>query len=156
MNDVIGVRPASLGDHAAVARLYVQLKNHHRELQPGNPRYSVDDAHWSEVARAALGDPEVFVYVAEVDRRVEGFMEIAYAQKPWGISCEIKTMVVDKRRRGMGIGGRLLEEAELIAHERGARGLRVDVLIPNYEGREFYERAGFEAFAVRYGKPVRD
>jgi ribosomal protein S18 acetylase RimI-like enzyme len=152
----IRIRAANAGDHKDIARLYMELKDHHRKLQPRNPRYDVNNERWSEVARAALENPDVFLYVAEAAREVAGFMKITYAQKPWGISCEIETMVVDKRRRGRGIGGRLLEHAETVARERGAKGLRVDVLIPNYEGREFYERAGFEAIAVRYGKPVRD
>lgn len=116
----------------------------------------VSDAEWSDVARRALEDPDVQVYVAEEGDHIRGFMKIIYAPKPWGTSCEIETMVVDARHRGRGIGGRLLREAERLARERGAKGLRVDVLIPNYDGREFYERFGYEAFAVRYGKPVGD
>lgn len=154
MNEHVRVRPATVADKQDVARLYIQLKEHHRELQPTNPRYGVDDHHWAQVADDALRNPDVFVYVAEVGAQVAGFMKITYVQKPWGISCEIETMVVDKPRRGRGVGARLLDAAESAAREHGAKGLRVDVLIPNYEGREFYERAGFDAFAVRYGKPV--
>src|SRR5687767_1653909 len=96
--DVV-VRPATSDDHAAVARLYIQLKNHHRRLQPGNPRYEVDDEKWAAVARRAIEDPNIFVFVAQVGGRVAGFMKITYEVKPWGISCEVETMVVEERER---------------------------------------------------------
>ena len=150
------IRPGTLDDHLDIARLYVQLKDHHRRLQPGNPRYHVTDGEWSEVALAALSDPDVYTYVAQLGAEIAGFMKITYEQKPWGVSCELDTMVVDKHHRGKGVGGQMLQEAEALAREHGAKGMRVDVLIPNYEGREFYERHGFEIFAVRYGKPVHD
>jgi GNAT superfamily N-acetyltransferase len=156
VTDQVRVRPASPSDHEAVAQLYVQLKRHQQELQPSNPRYTIADDRWAEVARAALEDPDVFVHVAEIGGRVVGFMKITYAEKPWGVACELETMVVDEKERGRGVGTRMLEKAEAIAHESGAKGMRIDVLIPNYGGREFYERAGYEAFAVRYGKPLRD
>jgi GNAT superfamily N-acetyltransferase len=156
VTDRVRVRPASLSDHEAVARLYVQLKRHHQELQSFSPRYSLDDERWDEVAGAALEDPDVFMHVAEIGGRVVGFMKITYAEKPWGVSCELETMVVDEKERGRGVGTRMLEKAEILAREHGAKGIRINVLIPNYGGRGFYERAGYEAFAVRYGKPLRD
>jgi ribosomal protein S18 acetylase RimI-like enzyme len=156
MTHQLQVRPATVDDHQAVSRLYVQLKEHHRRLQPGNPRYGVTNDEWSEVALTALIDPDVYMYVAQLGAEIAGFMKITYAQKPWGVSCELETMVVDKHQRGKGVGGHMLQEAETLARKRGAKGMRVDVLIPNYEGREFYERHGYEAFAVRYGKPVHD
>jgi GNAT superfamily N-acetyltransferase len=156
VNEQVQIRQGSLDDQHDVARLYVQLKEHHRELQPANPRYTVDEERWADIARTALEDPEVFVYVAEIGDRVVGFMKITYAQKPWGVSCELETMVVDGPERGRGIGARLLEKAESDARDRGAKGMRVDVLIPNYEGRSFYEQAGYEMFAVRYGKRIGD
>ena len=156
MPDQIFVREAAERDHADITGLFVQLKEHHRKLQPANPRYDVQTDLWAEIARAALEDPEMHVYIAEVGGLVAGFMKIHFETKPWGLSCELDTMVVDENQRGRGVGKRLLEEAEEIARSNGAAGIRVDVLIPNYEGREFYERGGYEAFAVRYGEPVRD
>jgi GNAT superfamily N-acetyltransferase len=156
MTEQILVRRAADRDHANITRLFVQLKDHHRELQPTNPRYDVETDLWGEIAQTALQDPELHVFVAEIDGLVVGFMKIHFEVKPWGLSCELDTMVVDEQRRGRGVGKRLLEELEDFARNNGAAGIRVDVLIPNYEGREFYERGGYEAFAVRYGKPVRD
>ncbi|HZA20232.1 MAG TPA: GNAT family N-acetyltransferase, partial [Actinomycetota bacterium] len=85
-----------------------------------------------------------------------GFTKLAFVEKPWGLSCEIDTMIVEAAHRSEGIGAEMLRAAEVEAYRRGAKGVRVDVLLENYDGREFYQRAGFEPFSVRYGKPVRE
>jgi len=148
------VRAATLDDTKDVARLFVSLQRHHVRLQPANPRYHVAGTKWSELARAAIEDPKADVFVVEDGAATIGMMKLSYVDKPWGVSCEIDTMVVDSRHRNRGIGAVMLEVAERHAHEIGAAGLRVDVLLENYDGRRFYERAGYEAIAVRYGKRV--
>jgi ribosomal protein S18 acetylase RimI-like enzyme len=151
------VRVATLDDAKDVARLYVSLQRHHVRLQPGNPRYHVAGTKWSELARAAIEDPKADVFVVEDAAEAGttiGMMKLVYADKPWGVSCEVDTMIVDSRHRNHGIGTIMLEAAEERAKQKGAAGLRVDVLLENYDGRRFYERAGYEAIAVRYGKRI--
>jgi ribosomal protein S18 acetylase RimI-like enzyme len=152
----VNIRDGTIGDLDAIAALYVQLKDHHFRLQPHNPRYRVADAEWKNLARRALEDPDATVHVAELDDRVVGFSKLMIEPKPWGLSCEIDAMVVDEKQRSRGTGTELLRGAEAFARDHGAKGMRVDVLMSNYEGRAFYEREGFEIFAVRYGKPVPD
>lgn len=155
-NDDYRVRAATLDDVADVARLYVSLQRHHVRLQPANPRYRVSPTRWSEVARAAIEDAQSEVFVVESAGRSIGMMQVSYVDKPWGLSCELDTMVIEGRHRNKGVGRVLLETAERRAREVGAAGLRVDVLLENYDGRRFYERAGYEPTAVRYGKRVPD
>jgi GNAT superfamily N-acetyltransferase len=114
----------------------------------------VAGTRWAEVARAAIENPKADVFVVEADGTTIGMMKLSYEDKPWGMSCEIDTMIVDSRHRNKGIGTVMLEAAERHAREVGAAGLRVDVLLENYDGRHFYERAGYDAIAVRYGKRV--
>ena len=148
------VRVATLDDAKDVARLYVSLQRHHVRLQPGNPRYHVGDTKWTELARASIEDPTADVFVVEDGDMMIGMMKLAYVDKPWGVSCEIDTMIVDSRHRNRGLGTIMLEAAEERAKQMGAAGLRVDVLLENYDGRRFYERAGYETIAVRYGKRI--
>jgi GNAT superfamily N-acetyltransferase len=150
------VRAATLDDTEEIGRLYVALQRHHVRLQPANPRYRVASTRWAEVARAAIENPKGNVFVVEKNGTTIGMMKLSYADKPWGMSCEIDAMIVDSRHRNKGVGAVMLEAAERHAHEIGAAGLRVDVLLENYDGRRFYERAGYEAIAVRYGKRVPD
>ena len=148
------VRAATVDDTTDVARLYVALQRHHVRLQPGNPRYHVGGTKWTEVARAAIEDPKADVFVVEDGGTTIAMMKLAYVDKPWGVSCEVDTMIVDSRHRNHGIGAIMLEAAEQRAKQRGASGMRVDVLLENYGGRHFYERSGYEAIAVRYGKRI--
>jgi len=148
------IRPATLDDQPEIARLYVELRDHHRVLEPGNPRYGTDDLRWELEARGALEDPDIAVLAAEAGEGVVGFVKLRYEPKPWGLSCEVHTLVVEAAWRGAGTGTKLMAAAEAHAMESGARGMRVQVLLTNERGRAFYERLGYEPIAVRYGKPI--
>lgn len=150
----VEIRPGELDDQPEVAGLYIELRDHHRPLQPGNPRYEVDDLRWELEARNALEDPDVAVLVAEAEEGVIGFVKLAYVSKPWGLSCEVETLVVEASWRGSGVGTTLMEAAELHAAAAGARAMRVDVAVTNEGGRSFYDRLGYQSIAVRYGKPL--
>ncbi len=148
------VRRATDDDLESLVRLFLELRRHHALLQPSNPRYSVEEQRWREVAREALDDSSTTVYVAADGARVVGFASLALVEKPWGTACEITTLVVEEARRGRGVGRDLLRATEEFARAAGAKGVRVDVLMANAGGRAFYEREGYAPFAVRYGKPV--
>jgi len=148
------VRRATTDDVDAITRLYLELKRHHRPLALNNPRYDVAGDAWRARAARRVVDPKVFVYVVERDARVIGFIEFGFEEKPWGISCEVETLVVEAEHRNQRWGEALMEEAEKRARYEGARGMRVDVLAVNADARRFYERLGYDLFAVRYGKPL--
>lgn len=152
----ISMRTATTDDLEDVARLYIELKQHHRALAPHAERYQVADEEWQRLAGRWLANPHMATVLAEVDGEVVGFVRFSFVEKPWGLACEVATLVVAEAWRGRGIGKQLMIESERIAARQGARGMRVDVLIENEGGRLFYGREGYGAFAVRYGKPVGD
>jgi GNAT superfamily N-acetyltransferase len=152
----VTIRATRLEDLADVARLYVALKEHHARIMPTTPRYQVPNSTWRNLAEDALKDPEAATFVAETAGKIVAFMKLSFVLKPWGRACEVDTMIVDESQRSRGIGARLLQQAEACAWERGAKGMRVDVLLDNYDGREFYQRHGYEPLSVRYGKRVRE
>lgn len=145
-------RDASRDDAEIVAQLYLQLRDHHALLDPGALRYRTDDEVWIGWAAGLLEDPTQQVRLVEDGGRVVGMSCLEFVQKPWGVACEIHTLIVRPGARGEGVGGRLLEDAENLAREKGARGMRVDVLAPNLDGRRFYEERGYKTSAVRYAK----
>ncbi|MEA2486217.1 MAG: hypothetical protein QOD46_1328 [Actinomycetota bacterium] len=134
--------------------LYVELQEHHAALQPDNPRYHVEPTRWLEIARTAIEHPDDEVVVAEEERTVIGFATLRYEEKPWGLACQVETLIVARRWRGQGVGSALLRAAEESAAARGARGMRVEVLEENADGRRFYEDRGYGTLALRYGKPI--
>jgi ribosomal protein S18 acetylase RimI-like enzyme len=150
----MNIRKARLSDAAAVGALYIELQEHHFELQPDNPRYQVSPERWLEIARGAIEHPHDEVLVAEEESTVAGFARLRYEEKPWGLACQVETLVVASRWRGRGIGTRLMAVSEEAAARRGAGGMRVEVVVESDEGRGFYEHRGYRALALRYGKPV--
>jgi ribosomal protein S18 acetylase RimI-like enzyme len=150
----VEVRNARASDARAVGALYVELQEHHFELQPHNPRYQVTGDRWLEIARAAIDHPEDEVLVAQEENTIVGFSTRRYEEKPWGLACQVETLIVASSWRGRGIGTQLLAASEEAAARRGARGMRVEVVIENEEGRDFYEKRAYRALAIRYGKPI--
>jgi ribosomal protein S18 acetylase RimI-like enzyme len=151
----VEIVPAEAVHLPDITRLYIHLSDHQRAMAPGHPRYLVEDSGWEDYARKRFDDPRSYLFVAVEDGEVVGFAGTALADKPWGTSYEIQTMVVQEGHRGQGIGTALLEHAEAHAAEVAADGLRVDVLVHNEAARRFYERAGYSPTSVRHSKPVR-
>ncbi|MDQ3660135.1 MAG: GNAT family N-acetyltransferase [Actinomycetota bacterium] len=150
----MSVRIATLDDAAPLGRLFAELKRHHQAINPANPRYGLDRAACERLTRADLVDPAVTILVAILEKEVRGFAKLIVEDKPWGLSCEVETLIVDENLRGRGIGTLLMEAAEKTAAEAGALGIRVNVLRLNQQARSFYQRRDYEAIAVRYGKPL--
>ena len=126
------IREAAVSDAASLARLATQLG------------YPTTEAEAGRRAAAILGLPEHRVLVAESDGEVVGWIHVAPSftleSDP---SAEIAGLVVDEAFRGMGIGARLIAEAEAWAASRGYGLMRVRSNVKRNRARRFYERAGF-------------
>lgn len=149
---MVGIRTATISDVSGLVRLQLQLRDHHRSLEPSNPRYLVGEAEWERLLRDALEHPDKRILVAEEGEIICGFVQLSFVDKPWGKGCEMDTLVVDESQRGKRIGRELVAAAERYAKDAGAQGIRANVVASNQQGRSFYEREGYELIAVRYGK----
>ncbi|MER9865383.1 GNAT family N-acetyltransferase [Mesorhizobium sp. M0185] len=63
----------------------------------------------------------------------------------------VRSLAIPEEYRGLGLGRRLMEEAEKIAKARGYIGIWLDTL--EFQARPFYERLGFELFGELEGGP---
>lgn len=134
--------------------LQLELGDHHRKLEPENPRYLIAEQGWRTQIEAALEDGSSLFLVATQGEDLHGFVRLTMANKPWGLSCEMDTLVVTGSKRNGGIGALLAEAAEREARSLGARAMRANVLSTNVRGREFYQACGYSEIAVRFGKPL--
>jgi ribosomal protein S18 acetylase RimI-like enzyme len=149
------VRGSVPADATAVGDLLTELGAHHFELQPHNPRYGVKSERWHEIARHSVADLDGEVLIAEEGETVIGCSVLRYEDKPWGLACQVETLIVTAGWRGRGVGKRLLAAGEEAAAKRGALGMRVEVVVENDEAQAFYEARGYRALALRLGKPVQ-
>jgi GNAT superfamily N-acetyltransferase len=67
--------------------------------------------------------------------------------------AELKRMWVDPSSRGLGVGRRLLESLEAMAHENGARILHLETNRALKEAIELYRRAGYKEVAPFNDEP---
>jgi GNAT superfamily N-acetyltransferase len=126
------MREARVADAEGLARLATQL---------GYPT-TAEEA--TRRAAEVLGRPGHRVLVAEVGGDVVGWIHVApnvtLESDPAG---EIAGLVVDEAFRGLGIGARLIDEAERWAADQGYGRMRVRSNVKRNRAKRFYERAGY-------------
>lgn len=153
------VRAASPGEGPAVAALWRELWDAHEAWggYPGSrdPRvYGQLGKRLDDDARVRAGHPILGRHVhlvADIDGRpcgqVEGWFDRHGVEAPY--TCEVRSLIVGERLRGLGAGRALLdglaESARTLA--RGAPCvLAAEVLEPN-PAHAFYERVGYSPVA---------
>jgi len=159
--DAVQVRLAQPSDLPAIMRLL-------RRVVPlmqagGNQQWNVDYPHESTFAR----DIELRqLWVSEIESvAVSGFAAITtdqqseYADAGLDIrepAIVVHRLAVDPAQRGAGIATTLMQQAELVARERGVSALRLDTNTQNFAAQRFftglgYVLAGEVSFAGRTG-----
>lgn len=150
----VTVRAARQEDLAKIVELQLDLGKHHRQMEPGNPRYQIDRAQWASLIHTAFKRAASTFLVAVSDDDICGFVRFSMVDKPWGVGCEMDTLVVAPKVRGKGVGRELVEHAEAVARDAGARAIRANVLSKSTRGRKFYVENGYSEIAVRFGKSL--
>jgi N-acetylglutamate synthase-like GNAT family acetyltransferase len=141
----MNIRPARPDDAAAIADLATQLG------------YPTDPEEAERRLRDVTSRPENAVLVAEIDGAVIGWIHAAGTHtvetEPF---AEIRALVVDKARRGGGLGAALVEAANEWAAGHGFRTLRVRSNVVRERTHRFYERLGFARIKsqVAFARPI--
>jgi GNAT superfamily N-acetyltransferase len=127
------VRPLGAGDVQAIVELIAQL---------GYERTGEEVRRW---IASVEGCPETqMAIVACVGDEVAGWIEVSIQSRlQSGPFALIGGLVVRDGRRGQGIGGRLCEQAERWARERGVNKIRVTSRSSREDAHRFYAREGY-------------
>lgn len=153
MNDTIGIRRAAADDREAIARLWQEMMEFHREYDPRFFRMKPEALDiWLKHFDECLADQNQFVLVAEADGELAGLAmgrrgedPPVFASPPHGF---VTNFAVTKpwRRKGSGqrLFGALLEEFR----KRGFGEMRLSVSALNPASNAFWRRMGFEAYSV--------
>jgi GNAT superfamily N-acetyltransferase len=126
------IRPISLDDAAAVAELSAQLG------------YPVSTDVMSKRMEQLAGCADQAVFVASLDRRVVGWIEVIISRHLHsGSYALISGLVVSSEVRGRRIGSRLCTQAEQWARDHGQTLVRVRSQISREGAHRFYLREGY-------------
>jgi ribosomal protein S18 acetylase RimI-like enzyme len=152
----VGIRQIAVSELDLIEPLWNALREHHSSVTPdlGEPRPRSES--WqrrrSQYERWLLG-PDAFLLVAEREGEPVGYamVQLREGSPTWPLSeqaGEVETLSVLPGERGQGTGSELLEA---VREELGARGieeLSLHVMHTNNDAMRFYERHGFETYAI--------
>jgi ribosomal-protein-alanine N-acetyltransferase len=126
------IRRAGERDTDAVHRVLEQLMH-------------AEGRHRAEVWSRLLSDPAYKAWVAEADHQVVGFLDVVtWPDIGHGNSVGlVNNLVVDERRRGQGVGTRLLQEAIRHCKSEGIVELHVWTDENNTQALRLYKNVGF-------------
>ncbi len=158
----ITIREASAKDADAIADLWQQLVDYHRQLDRDMPGAAFNGAkRYARRLVQRLDDPYTRAFVAEYDGQVIGFvlgmivdlMADIFDQEPGGFLADI---YVHPDFRRSGVGRQLV--AALAAWFREQRLDHFDwhVAVKNEEGRAFWRAVGGREVMVRMRADVKD
>ena len=101
------------------------------ELRDALIAYNVGKHGYSDVSKVAI-----------LVRNEAGSLEAGVYAYAWGGCCQVELLWVDERRRGEGLGTRLMAAVEEEARRIGCSLLFLDTF--SYQAPGFYEKLGFE------------
>jgi ribosomal-protein-alanine N-acetyltransferase len=116
-------------------------------------------AHWAEREYDALFAPDtpkrIALVASEAGEDITGFLIARCGLDEW----EIENVVVDTRRRRVGLGTALVDELVLEAGKARVPALLLEVRESNTSARRLYEKIGFSEVGRRpgyYQEPAED
>ncbi len=144
-------RPAQPQDLAGIESLLVEIMTHHGVQPPSEAGLRETIRRILEGAGATTRPDHCFL-VGEQAGEVVACCALLFSLSTWsaGERCELQDVVVTGRRRGEGIGRRLIDAAAGIARARGCVYLFLTAEAENLSGHAFYRSLGLHEKAVLY------
>jgi GNAT superfamily N-acetyltransferase len=142
---VLVVRAVRATDAASLRSLRLQGLTDAQDAFASSAEREADlpESHWSELARQSELADAMVIYAAIDGERWLGMAAARWHDRPRGIA-HLWGMWVDPALRRLGIGERLVRDVRAWAAGRGARFLRLGVVIGGpADPTAFYERLGF-------------
>jgi ribosomal protein S18 acetylase RimI-like enzyme len=152
----VEIRPIGVSELDLIEPLWNALREHHARVTPGLGEPRPRDQSWRrrrDQYRAWLADPESFVLLAESAGEPIGYamVHVREGSPTWPLSeraGEIETLSVLPGKRGGGTGTALLQAVRVELGNRGISELSLHVMPANSEAIRFYERHGFDTYAL--------
>lgn len=143
------IRQATLADIPSLVDLWVEFIDYHAKLENGLQRSDGAAAAWAEYIGTIIVDDRWFVFVAEADGVLVGYVAATVADYPpiftvarYGFVQEIAVTAAHRRT---GVARGLYEAAEGWLRGKGVDHIQVKVDVGNAPSRAFWASAGFGA-----------
>ena len=144
----VEVRPARVGDAAALHQLYCELADGRPDARPAGIDLT------GEILTEIVGRPDRRLLVAEVEGgQLAGTVDVllvtnlTHTGRPWAV---VENVVVAPGHRRRGIGRALMEEAMGQARRVGCYKVQLTSGKHRAEAHAFYRSLGFEAVAESF------
>ena len=150
------IERGGIDDVVALRELWLELHHHHAEVAPQAGPFTDDEPSWaarSSAYRKWLAEPGSFLLLARDAEELAGYAVVRVFEAPadlrdsWRVPdrvAEVETLVVTERRRGTGLGSRLLDEIDAELDRLGITEVMVGVMAGNDGAQRLYERRGFK------------
>nr|TFG54647.1 MAG: GNAT family N-acetyltransferase [Hyphomicrobiales bacterium] len=158
---MVSIRPATLGDADAIARLTACIQQLHFEALPKLFRPPNEGLFPAKKLSALLKDSNSIVAVAEVDNRIVGHIYAEHVQRAENAfrlsesTIYINQIGVREEARGQGIGTALIAFIEERAAALGVHAIGLDYWAFNTPARGFFEARGFKPLQVKMQKKLK-
>lgn len=142
----IAIRPGTRADLPSVGDLWAELDEFHRGLTLKLPRPADPARQWLASFEEAL-DQSVFLWVAELNGEIEGFLLARLKRLPAYLGDatvgEISHLYVDQEARGRRVAVRLAETAIEALKQHDIHSIEIQVMAGNHGGLAFWHKQGF-------------
>lgn len=148
------VRPALVGDLPALGRMGAALMrlhhafDHQRFLPPGD----APEAGYAWFLGTQLGEPDVFVAVAEREGRLAGYVYAGVEPHSWKELRDragyVHDVYVEPHARGEGVAAALVEAAAAWLAGRGVPRVLLWTATANAGAQRLFDRLGFRATMI--------
>ncbi|MDT0558145.1 GNAT family N-acetyltransferase [Ichthyenterobacterium sp. W332] len=131
------IRKATIEDIPRVLDLIQELADYEKE--PNEVELTVKDLQQDGFG----SQPKFNCFVAEVNSKIEGIALVYPRYSTWkGEALHLEDLIVSESKRGLGIGGLLLDEVVKFGHSKGVKRISWEVLDWNEPAISFYEKKG--------------
>jgi len=153
-------RTANIDDIVHVARLNQAIQQLHVEIAPDIFRDGIAIDEYQEFWRDVLGDDTNIVLVAQEDSTIVGYLWAQVQVRPQSVFTYARQRLyvhhvgIDLSHQHIGLGSRLLAQAEAIAIERDLKTVIIDCLAANSVAQGFYTKGGYMPLNVAFAKII--
>lgn len=153
------IREATGLDYGGICTLCEEVDRLHRQHLPNIFKKPDGPARERDYIQSLLDDPNVVLFVAEVEAELIGFVNVMIAQSSIPLHVPRRFAIVDnlavtEHFRRQGVGRALMQAAEHWAQERGATAMELNVYEFNHGATETYESLGYRTLSRKMQKSL--